>query len=508
INGILNATSSYFTSAYTWGGIVFNSGSSGNLNGCTINNVQTYGGAAISMFDNTTPTIQNCTISNNASATSGVYFYNTSSPYLYNNIIQGNSYYGLNFNHANAYLRHNTISATGNYAAVYCYNFATPLFAQPSGSWIGNNTMQSSYYGISANYYSTPSIGRPLPDATYNNRVVNNTTNAYAGSSSTIYAQQVYWNPSASQTNIIQDGGTVYYNNPIADPGLSIVPIDKYHINIHSVQSITDDEILQRAHELSLKGSYNNAISIYKSIINSKVNKRTAEIAVVELGNVFKANKDQTVLDFIKEFASAKADQFELRPVALSTLGHIYSAMGDFNSALSAFESLISLYPATVHEPAARLNMVYLYTSLGKYDLAKETLDLVKNKFPGDENILSADWYLKTFSNNSSQFVYNNSQQNTTGAKNQTPLDVQLYENYPNPFNPTTKISFSIPQKSQIKLKVFDVLGREVANLADGVYEVGKYEVTFDASKLPSGVYFYNLTTGSNSISKKMLLVK
>jgi len=83
-----------------------------------------------------------------------------------------------------------------------------------------------------------------------------------------------------------------------------------------------------------------------------------------------------------------------------------------------------------------------------------------------------------------------------------------LYPNYPNPFNPTTKISFSIPQKSQIKLKVFDVLGREVANLADGVYEAGKHEITFDASKLPSGVYFYNLTTGNNSISKKMLLVK
>lgn len=83
-----------------------------------------------------------------------------------------------------------------------------------------------------------------------------------------------------------------------------------------------------------------------------------------------------------------------------------------------------------------------------------------------------------------------------------------LAQNYPNPFNPTTKISFTIPQKSQIKLKVFDVLGREAANLAEGVYEAGKYEVTFDASNLPSGVYFYSLTTASSSISKKMLLIK
>ncbi|MEW5844415.1 MAG: T9SS type A sorting domain-containing protein [Bacteroidota bacterium] len=81
-------------------------------------------------------------------------------------------------------------------------------------------------------------------------------------------------------------------------------------------------------------------------------------------------------------------------------------------------------------------------------------------------------------------------------------------QNYPNPFNPTTKISFSLPLKSQIKLKVFDVLGREIQILADGVYEAGKHEVEFNAINLPSGVYFYNLTTGSNSITKKMLLVK
>ena len=81
-------------------------------------------------------------------------------------------------------------------------------------------------------------------------------------------------------------------------------------------------------------------------------------------------------------------------------------------------------------------------------------------------------------------------------------------QNYPNPFNPTTKISFSLPQKSQIKLKVFDVLGREIRVLADGIYEAGKHEVEFNASNLSSGVYFYNLSNGKSSITKKMLLIK
>lgn len=91
---------------------------------------------------------------------------------------------------------------------------------------------------------------------------------------------------------------------------------------------------------------------------------------------------------------------------------------------------------------------------------------------------------------------------------NSQPDNDIFFQNYPNPFNPTTRISFTIPEKSQIKLKVFDVLGREVTNLADGVYEAGKYEVIFDASKLPSGIYFYNLTTGTNSTTKKMMLIK
>ena len=93
-------------------------------------------------------------------------------------------------------------------------------------------------------------------------------------------------------------------------------------------------------------------------------------------------------------------------------------------------------------------------------------------------------------------------------ADNALPTEFLLGDNYPNPFNPTTKISFSLPQKSQVKLKVFDVLGREIQILADGIYEAGKYEVEFNATNLPSGVYFYNLTTGSNSITKKMLLMK
>lgn len=88
-----------------------------------------------------------------------------------------------------------------------------------------------------------------------------------------------------------------------------------------------------------------------------------------------------------------------------------------------------------------------------------------------------------------------------------------LEQNYPNPFNPSTTIKYSIPsdanrESSIVSLKVFDILGREVTTLVNKQQNAGNYEVTFDASNLNSGVYFYKLTSGSFSESRKMLLVK
>lgn len=88
------------------------------------------------------------------------------------------------------------------------------------------------------------------------------------------------------------------------------------------------------------------------------------------------------------------------------------------------------------------------------------------------------------------------------------PSELSLSQNFPNPFNPTTKITFTLPTKDIVKLKVYDILGREIVVLAHGVFEIGKHEIEFNASGLPSGVYFYNITTSSNSITKKMLFLK
>ncbi len=92
--------------------------------------------------------------------------------------------------------------------------------------------------------------------------------------------------------------------------------------------------------------------------------------------------------------------------------------------------------------------------------------------------------------------------------QNNVPGKFKLQHNYPNPFNPTTVISYQLPVSGNVTLKVYDVLGKEVATLVDRKQETGTYEVAFDASKLASGIYIYRLLTDNFAESKPMVLLK
>ncbi len=88
------------------------------------------------------------------------------------------------------------------------------------------------------------------------------------------------------------------------------------------------------------------------------------------------------------------------------------------------------------------------------------------------------------------------------------PSTYTLEQNYPNPFNPTTKINFSLLETNNVSLKVYNLLGEEVATLVDGFLNAGTFEVAFDATDLPTGTYVYSITAGDFSSVKKMMLIK
>ena len=91
---------------------------------------------------------------------------------------------------------------------------------------------------------------------------------------------------------------------------------------------------------------------------------------------------------------------------------------------------------------------------------------------------------------------------------NSLPKNFQLFQNYPNPFNPATKIKFNLPEKEFVTMKIYDVLGKEIATPLQNTYEAGVHEVLWSGAKHSSGMYFYQLSTNKFKETKKMILAK
>ncbi|HMT12048.1 MAG TPA: T9SS type A sorting domain-containing protein, partial [Ignavibacteria bacterium] len=94
------------------------------------------------------------------------------------------------------------------------------------------------------------------------------------------------------------------------------------------------------------------------------------------------------------------------------------------------------------------------------------------------------------------------------GQNTGIPLQYGLDQNYPNPFNPSTYIKFQLPEGGNVKITVFDILGKEVASLINEKMEAGYHNVEFNASDLASGLYIYKMESGNFTDVKKMMLIK
>ncbi|GEM_PF-3654939 len=127
------------------------------------------------------------------------------------------------------------------------------------------------------------------------------------------------------------------------------------------------------------------------------------------------------------------------------------------------------------------------------YNSANYTASGINTTYPGFGGL--------SFNDNTFPFGIRTISENVPGS-------YSLKQNYPNPFNPATKIQFQIAKTGNVKLVVFDILGREVETLLNGQLNPGTYEFSFDASHLTSGIYFYRLTTEAFTDTKKMILVK
>ncbi len=144
--------------------------------------------------------------------------------------------------------------------------------------------------------------------------------------------------------------------------------------------------------------------------------------------------------------------------------------------------------------------------SAGKFDPSKNATIGVMLSYPNDTSTWKGNVW---FDNLVIDGSYNTSQL-PTRVKNQAGIikAFTLHNNYPNPFNPLTKIQYDVAQNSKVQIKVYDILGREIATLVNEQKGVGSYVIEFNASKLTSGVYFFRMTAGSFTKTQKMMLIK
>ena len=132
------------------------------------------------------------------------------------------------------------------------------------------------------------------------------------------------------------------------------------------------------------------------------------------------------------------------------------------------------------------------------------------NKKTGSSKSISLPKVSSTNNGSSARFELTISTNSTTSIskKKQLPSHFKLYQNYPNPFNPTTVIRFALPKAGHVRLTVYNILGRKVAEIINKKESAGIYRFSFDASKLSSGMYLYRLVTPEGSITKHMTLIK
>ncbi len=163
-----------------------------------------------------------------------------------------------------------------------------------------------------------------------------------------------------------------------------------------------------------------------------------------------------------------------------------------------------------------RLNLKF-YMDLGTYDIA-QLIPLVRNFIPILQNKGYPHQYIeyneghswgnwRAHVDNALEMFFPTTPA-TVGEPESKPTHFELHQNYPNPFNPTTNIGFRISDFGFVSLKIFDVLGREVATLVNEQKAPGEYDIQFDAGNLSSGVYYYQLRAAGFVATKKMLLIR
>ena len=487
-------------------------------------------------------TIQNSNIDN---CTQGIYIYNSQPRILNNQIIEptNNGIYGeatgkrpliqdnkitksasnpqykqfqgiIFGNYTRPFITHNDIS--GFYHAAYLGGGTMSFFTDDSYVTSNpNNRLINSRYGLNTGWGGKTFAGKGSLGA--NNSIYNNSTrdvNSYINS--TIWAQNNYWG--GGQPNSYVDGTSFLYIDPILTfdpwepseaPISNQLDIEDLYIFVpesgSNPMSEPNSDFLDLLAGIMLErdGRINEAVLHYKQMVNRNVFVRPALTSLVSIANEYDRSD---MLNYFEELLNNRAD---LKESLLKLLAAMHLHRGNYDETLNLYDEIIMEYGEGYEGVSARLDKFFAVINYGKNitGAANLLLEIESIKIT-DEELLIRKEFANYLLNGTIKLNKGTESINNGTNNNGLPKEFALFDNYPNPFNPTTTIEYSIPEASFVELKIYDILGGEVASLVKENKPSGKHSVKFSASNLPSGIYFYRIVSGNFTATKKLILLK
>ena len=498
------------------------------LSGNTITNNSLYGVSCL-LSD---LSLSNCTISNNGA---GAYFYNSDVEFYENSVLNntdygirakdiGNSYYwhdndvhgngyAMLLDNASPWIGHSNF--TGNAHGIVITS-ATPSFAvkPPLGTQMrGFNSISCNLAtpNFKAENYSNVYMGYDF-DGGYNSIYGSELPDMESVNHSGIYADNNYWRYSPA----VYSDGTSWI---LARTPLSVNPNPEcsYMMTSSKVNTLSQTELTPigksyfDAINLGVKGEYTVAKKMLLTIIDSPYDAKFTPLALLSYYNFIEKEglglsaQHKSAENLDKELESAlekiylKDNRNKLKPFALRLLARSSALSRDYQTMIKYNTEIIENYYDTTNVVSALYDLTNYYFDIeNNLVKGKEYLDKMNKLYPDEDLTMFANMNIEVEKGLAKEKIF----------ATETISEYQLSDNFPNPFNPSTTITFALPQKGEVVLKIYNSLGQEVKTLVNEFKEEGIHKVNFDASNLPSGVYIYSIQANDFMQSKKMILLK